>query len=221
MHTNKPRGLGKRAWFLTRTLRTPLIGFAKFKVFRAVVYNRAAVPKTGSVIIACNHISLMDPIFLWGALRRNAVAIAMAELWKTPVVGWVMRSMGHIPVARGDINSGKKAIDDAATVLEHDGVVIIFPEGKCASGDTMLPLKSGIVHLARKSDARILPAGIKGTNNVLPLKSRRINRSAQVTVRFGELIDPDDFEDDDELLATIEAAISDASERPSAHAARP
>ncbi len=218
MYSDKPRGLGKRAWFLTRLYRSLLIGLAKFKVFNVTVHNRAAVPKSGAAIIASNHISIADPVFLWGAVRRNAVAMAMAELWKTPFINWVLLSLDHIPVVRGDRVSGAKASEASERVLEHGGVLIIFPEGKCSADDRLLAFKPGVATIAWNTGAPIIPVGITGTNQVKPLRSRRINRRAHVDVRFGAALYAKDFATKSELLAAVETSISKLSGRPRATA---
>jgi 1-acyl-sn-glycerol-3-phosphate acyltransferase len=214
LSTSRPKGLRKRAWFLTRLYRSLLIGLAQFKVFNVTVHNRGAVPAKGPVILACNHISLTDPVFLWGAVRRNAIAVAMAELWKMPGVNWVVRSLGQIPVVRGDASSGQQAVTAAQQVLEHEGLLIIFPEGKCASGTSLLPFKSGVARIAFETGAPVVPAGIKGSNEVLPLKSRKLNRRAHVDVRFGQALHSKDFDSLEAFLAAIEREISALSDRP-------
>ena len=207
--TARPRGLGKRARLLTRVLRSILIGLAKFRIFNVIVINREVVPRSGPIIIASNHISIADPIYLWGALRRSAVAMAMAELWRMPVVSWVMRVLGHIPVERGNRESGEQATQASKTVLEHGGALVIFPEGKCSRDGSLLPLKPGVARVSFETGVPVIPSAVTGTNLVKPLKYRRINRSALVIVRFGEPLYPHDYASIEEFLAALTAAISD------------
>lgn len=75
----KPRGLQPHAWAITKVLRGFLRTLVMFRLFNVLVINRDAVPQKGAVIIACNHISILDPVFLWGAVRRNAVAQSYGE----------------------------------------------------------------------------------------------------------------------------------------------
>ncbi|MFZ1301040.1 MAG: lysophospholipid acyltransferase family protein [Candidatus Microsaccharimonas sp.] len=223
MSSDKPRGLGKRAWLTTRLGRSLLMFLAKFKIFNVTVHNRSAVPKQGAVIVASNHISMADPVFLWGALRRNAIAMAMAELWKTAPISWIMRMLDQTPVKRGDKESHKQALERSKKVLRNGGLVIIYPEGKCASGDNMLQLQRGVAILAFETGTSVIPAGIKGSNLVKPLeKGSKLNRHAHVDMRFGERLNPADFSGPDameDFLAELGQRISDLSERPLALAA--
>jgi 1-acyl-sn-glycerol-3-phosphate acyltransferase len=190
----KPRGLQPHAWILTRAFRRVLRGLAYFKVFNVTVSNREAVPMYGAVIIACNHISVTDPVFLWGAVRRNAIALAMAELWRVPAVGQLMWLLGQIPVARGNADSGRKALETGKQVLHHDGLLFIFPEGKISKGGDLLPFKRGVYELAKASGAPVIPAGIRGSNGVKPPGSWRIHRKHHVHLEFGNPIFQGDFE---------------------------
>jgi 1-acyl-sn-glycerol-3-phosphate acyltransferase len=203
----RPRGLQPHAWVLTRALRVIPRTLAKHQVFKVEVVNREVVPATGRAIVACNHLSISDPVFLWAALRRNAVAIAMSELWRVPVVNLIMWLLGMIPVERGNPVSGKRAIRAATRQLENDGLLIIYPEEKCSRGE-LLPLKAGVAVLAFATGAPIIPAGIRGSNLVKPLRSKlwQVNKEHQVILRFGSLIDPHQFTGPnrvDDLLAEL------------------
>ncbi|MFT4128100.1 MAG: 1-acyl-sn-glycerol-3-phosphate acyltransferase [Gordonia sp. (in: high G+C Gram-positive bacteria)] len=75
--------------------------------------------------MAGNHISILDGILLWGALRRRAMAIAMAELWAWPVVGTIIRRLDFIPVDRAGRVSGTNALARLETALNVSPVTII------------------------------------------------------------------------------------------------
>jgi len=209
---DKPRGLRLHAAVLTRVLRRVPRALAHFKVFNVTVINREVVPAKGRVIVACNHLSVSDPVFLWGAVRRSAVAIAMAELWswRMPGINILMWVLGHIPVKRGDKASGRKAQDRAKRVLENDGLLLIYPEGKCSRDGTLLPFKAGVALLAIETNSPIIPAGICGSNEVKPLNSWKIHRKAPVLLRFGPPIYPAEFTGPDrveQILATLRTMI--------------
>lgn len=208
----RPKGLGKRAWVTTKLVRRILRALAWSNVVRVTVIGREAVPKTGPVIVASNHISMLDAVFLWGALRRRAVAIAMAELWSWPVVGWLVRRLGQIPVLRRDSESGQSALAKAEQILRHGGVLLIYPEGRLVAAGEQEPYKPGIAKLALATGVPIIPVGTTGTDRVLPMRRTRGNgpafdRSQQVTIHFGAPIDPADFDDPDKLLDQLRQQI--------------
>ncbi|MFB7724638.1 lysophospholipid acyltransferase family protein [Nocardia sp. NPDC056100] len=201
----RPKGLGKRAWVVTQFVRRILRALAWSNFVRVTVIGRELVPKTGPVIIASNHISMLDAVFLWGALRRRAVAIAMAELWTWPVVGWLVRRLGQIPVVRKDSGSGQSALERAEQVLRYGGVLIIYPEGRLVAAGEDEPYKPGVAKLALATGVPIIPVGTSGTDRVLPMRRLRgdgpkFDRSQQVTIHFGSPVDPAEFDDPEKLL---------------------
>ncbi|WP_405166768.1 1-acyl-sn-glycerol-3-phosphate acyltransferase [Nocardia sp. NBC_01499] len=201
----RPKGLGKRAWVTTKLVRRVLRALAWSNFVRVTVIGRAEVPKTGPVIVASNHISMLDAVFLWGALRRRAVAIAMAELWSWPVVGWLVRRLGQIPVLRRDSESGQSALSQAEQILRHGGVLLIYPEGRLVAPGEYEPYKPGVAKLALATGVPIIPVGTTGTDRVLPMRRSRgsgpaFDRRQRVTIHFGDPIDPAGFDDPDKLL---------------------
>ncbi|MGW0252364.1 lysophospholipid acyltransferase family protein [Nocardia goodfellowii] len=190
---------------ITQFVRRILRALAWSNIVRVTVLGRALVPETGPVIVASNHISMLDAVFLWGALRRRAVAIAMAELWSWPLVGWLVRRLGQIPVVRRDSASGRSAMAQAEQILRHGGVLIIYPEGRLVAPGEHEPYKPGVAHLAMTTGVPIIPVATTGTDRVLPLRRTRgdgpaFDRRHPVTVHFGRAIDPTEFDDPDKLL---------------------
>ncbi|MEV0358408.1 lysophospholipid acyltransferase family protein [Nocardia sp. NPDC050697] len=207
----RPVGLGLRAWVTTKLVRRVLRFLAWARIVRVTVHDREVVPARGPVLVASNHISLLDAVSLWGALRRRAMAVAMAELWTWPVVGVLVRRLGHIPVIRRDPESGRAALDQAEWVLRHGGVLIIYPEGRCVRPGEVEPYKPGVAKLAFATGVPIIPVGTTGTDDVLPLRGAdgrgRFDRTRPVTIRFGAPIDPADFDSPEALLTHLRERI--------------
>ncbi|MEU6565290.1 lysophospholipid acyltransferase family protein [Nocardia nova] len=211
---DRPKGLGKRAWLTTKFVRRVLRTLAWSNFVHVTVVGRELVPKSGPVIVASNHISMLDAVFLWGALRRRAIAIAMAELWSWPVVGWLVRRLGHIPVVRRDGASGQSAMAQAEQILRYGGVLIIYPEGRLVSEGEYEPYKPGVAKLALATGVPIIPVGTTGTDRVLPLKRNRgdgpaFDRRQRVTIHFGSPVDPAEFDDPDKLLDHLRERIEE------------
>lgn len=215
---DRPRGLGKRAWITTHAVRRLARFLAWIRFVDVTVVNRETVPKKGGVIVVCNHVSLSDPVFLWGALRRRAVALAMAELWSMPAVGWLVRQLGHIPVVRGNAESGADAVARATAVVSRGGVLIVFPTGKCVGRGEDAPYRPGAARIAIETGAPIVPAGLVGSNDVVPLKRDRPDpkksfyRDRKVRLTFGDPIRPDEAADADALTAIIRTRIEALTE---------
>ncbi|MGW5388260.1 lysophospholipid acyltransferase family protein [Nocardia sp. NPDC003963] len=215
----RPKGLGKRAGLTTELVRRVLRTLAWSKFVRVTVAGRELVPRTGPVIVAGNHISMLDAVFLWGALRRRAVAIAMAELWSWPVVGWLVRRLGQIPVVRRDSTSGQSALAAGEQILRHGGVLIIYPEGRLVAPGKFEPYKPGVAKLAFATGVPVVPVGTTGTDEVMPMRRSRgarpaFDRRHRVTVRFGKPLDPAEFDDPQQFLDRLRQRIEELRDAP-------
>ena len=208
----EPAGLRMRAKLTGHVVRGIIWVFGFFKFVDVTIVNSEVVPKKGDAILAANHSSNLDIVILWGALRRHAVAIAKAELWKSWATGWLARVMGHIPVIRQDTVSGAAAQESAIKHLGRDGLLIIFPEATLASPGQVIPYKPGVARMALETGAPVIPVGLKGVNKVLPIKRDRTGRKAffrkeKVIVTFGQPLCPADFTSQEELLIELRRQI--------------
>src|SRR5580692_12740341 len=95
--------------------------------FRWRVYNPERVPLKGSVILAANHASFLDPPLVGSGLKRDINYLARKSLFRIPLLGWILRTVNAVPVDRdGGGAAGLKAIIDR---LHAGGAIILFPEG--------------------------------------------------------------------------------------------
>lgn len=142
---------------------------------RLSVVGRENVPLDGPLIVACNHVSYMDPVALGTALPRPIAYMAKIELFRIPVLGPVIRALGAYPVERGKGDIG--AIRSSLRQLEARKAIGIFPEGtRNLTGDA--PIQTGVALLASLSGAPVLPAFVRGGDRAL--------RLGKVSVAFGE-----------------------------------
>ena len=95
-------------------------------IYRLRVIGRENIPRKGPVVIACNHVSLLDPPMVGTASSRPVHFMAKSELF-VPVLGTLYKSLGAFPVHRGAGDA--HAIRTALTILKHQEVLGIFPEG--------------------------------------------------------------------------------------------
>lgn len=204
----RSRGLGFRAWVVTWSLRLVLWTLGFTRIIHTKIVNADVVPNKGAVILAANHTSMIDVFFILAALRREAIAMAMAELWKSPFTRWLVEVLGQIPVVRGDPESGKRALESAEHALEDGALVGIFPEGRCAEPGEVLPYRPGVAVLAKDTGVPIIPVHLVNANQVLPLDKKFPSFGHTVHVIFGEPIDPDGFATVDELLAEVQLRIT-------------
>ncbi|HKU80556.1 MAG TPA: lysophospholipid acyltransferase family protein [Candidatus Tumulicola sp.] len=141
--------------------------------FRTRAYGLENVPRQGALIVACNHLSYLDPPALCFLPRRIAF-MAKKELFEIPVLGPLIRGLGAYPVDRR--GSAKAAIKTSLEVLSNGGTVGIFPEGTRNPSGEVRP-QTGVALLAALSGAAVLP--------VLVLGGDRAGRLGQMKVVCG------------------------------------
>jgi len=130
------------------------------------IAGQANIPRTGPAIVVANHISLLDGLLLLAFWPRRVTFLSAAYLFKMPVVGAILRTIGAIPVQ----NEGSElaGIRRALRVLQEEGTLAFFPEGHIGAGDELCPFQTGWAYLALKAGAPVLPVAIKGTGTALP-----------------------------------------------------
>lgn len=150
------------------------------------VYGRENLPKEGGFVLACNHLSYIDPAVLGGGCPRKVKFMARDTLWNNPVLGWWLNAVGVIPVSRraADFSALRSAIKEA-----HKGnVVAIFPEGaRQVAGKGLGKAQEGIGFLVAKSGVPVIPAFLSGTEKALPKSAKRL-RLAKVSICYGKEI---------------------------------
>jgi len=133
-------------------------------------------------VVVSNHESFAD-ILLISHLPWEMKWLSKAELFKVPVLGWLMHLAGDIPVRRGEGRSAVEALQRCRTVLKRRVSVMIFPEGTRSPTADMLPFKDGAFRLAIHAGVPILPLAVSGTGTALPKHGWRFGRSvAEVRV---------------------------------------
>lgn len=130
--------------------------------------NNIPAPSTGGFIIAANHQTYFDPVWISIPINKVIRYLAWDRAFRWPLVGCFIRRLGALPVrlARGGTYGSLRV---SLEVLEAGGAVMIFPEGEREYSDgTMLAFKPGAVRLAAKGGVPVLPVTIKGGNRVWP-----------------------------------------------------
>jgi 1-acyl-sn-glycerol-3-phosphate acyltransferase len=158
--------------------------------FRVNVEGREHIPKKGPVILASNHRSFLDSIFIPLVLRRRVTFVAKAEYFDDPKTAWFFRGVGQIPIRREGGSASERALASATEVLQKGGVFGIYPEGTRTRDGFLHRGHTGIARLSMRNNAPIVPIGMIGSDEVQPVDRKMPNLFRRVTIRFGEPIDP-------------------------------
>lgn len=172
-------------YWVIKAVLTPLLHLC----FRVRVEGREHVPRTGPVILAANHRSFLDSIFLPLVVRRRVTFVAKAEYFDDPKTAWFFRGVGQIPIRREGGSASERALDAAMDVLRRGGVFAIYPEGTRTRDGYLHRGHTGVARLALRSGAPIVPVGLIGTDEVQPVDRKLPRLFRPVTIRFGEPID--------------------------------
>jgi 1-acyl-sn-glycerol-3-phosphate acyltransferase len=137
---------------------------AFFKIFyRVELVNPEKIPAKGPAILCANHNTMLDMFFLGFKLDRWIYWMAKEELFKNPILAYLIRKLGGFPVKRG--KGDVASIKTAYRLLEDGNIVGIFPHGTRinAANVNTVRIKSGAAMLAVNSGADIIPAAVQGS----------------------------------------------------------
>ena len=129
-------------------------------VFRYRVEGSENIPAGGGAIVALNHRSYWDVVFAGAIIRRPLRYMAKAALFKNPVFGWLITTLGAFPVQRGKGDIG--AIKSALGILKGGNVMLIFPEGRRVLDGSHPGGKPGVALIATTAKVPVVPICISG-----------------------------------------------------------
>jgi 1-acyl-sn-glycerol-3-phosphate acyltransferase len=184
-------------YWVMKVVLTPLLrGF-----YRVRVDGRAGVPDDGPVILAANHRSFLDSIFIPLLVPRRVTFVAKAEYFDSKKTAWFFRGVGQIPIRREGGSASEGALVAATEVLERGGVFAIYPEGTRTRDGYTHRGHTGVARLAFRTGAPIVPVGLIGTDECQPTDRKLPRLFKRVEIRFGTPLHASRYVDDAEGLA--------------------
>ncbi|MBV9933557.1 MAG: 1-acyl-sn-glycerol-3-phosphate acyltransferase [Actinobacteria bacterium] len=190
------------AYWVLKAILTPVLRF----LFKVRVEGLEHVPTDGPAILASNHVSFSDSIFLPLVLKRRITFVAKAEYFEDPKTAWFFRAVGQIPIKREGGSASQRALDSAREVLEGGGLFGIYPEGTRSPDGRLYKGHTGVARLAMQCKVPILPVAMVGTREAQPIGQVKPNFFMPITIRIGR---PMAFErqreraDDPQVLRSI------------------
>ncbi len=188
----------------------PLIGL----IAKIEVEGGENLPREGAFVLAPNHYSEIDPLIVAAAVWRAGRAprfMAKESLFRVPVLGWILRKTGMVPVARAASAASARQTLKASTELVKLGRgVIVYPEGSLTRDPDLWPMrgKTGAVRLALTRDIPVIPLAHWGVQQIMPRygKLRLWPPRRRVRVLVGPPVDLTEFRQTRSQPATLAAA---------------
>ncbi|MFI6824647.1 lysophospholipid acyltransferase family protein [Micromonospora sp. NPDC050187] len=186
--------------------------------WRPTVEGLEHVPEQGGAILAGNHLSVADELFLGATIPRHLAFWAKSEYFKGTgfrgrLTKSVLTGLGAIPVERAGGRAALSAFDAAIPALRGGDLVVVYPEGTRSPDGRLYRGRTGAARLAVSAGVPIVPVGMIGTEKVQPIGARMPRLGAgKITVRFGKPLDFTGRSDDrtslramtDELMSEIQ-----------------
>ena len=169
------------AYWVLKAVLSPVLRL----LWRVRVEGREHVPTRGPVILAPNHVSFCDSLFVPLVVRRRVTFVAKAEYFDSWKTAWFFRAAGQIPMRREGGSASERALATARGVLEDGGVLGIYPEGTRSPDGRLYRGHTGVARLALGCGVPLVPVGLLGTTAVQPRGARLMRPGRSVTVRFG------------------------------------
>jgi 1-acyl-sn-glycerol-3-phosphate acyltransferase len=176
-------------WLLTYILLGPWLRL----IWRPQVEGRDNVPDDGPAIIASNHLSFSDSIFMPLMVKRKVTFVAKAEYFTGKgIKGWLVKMFfvgtGTIPVDRSGGRAAQAALDTQLRVLREGNLAGIYPEGTRSPDGRLYRGKTGVARLALESGAPVIPVVMLNADEIQP-PGKIIPKIQRVKIRFGQPLD--------------------------------
>ncbi|MGQ7310154.1 lysophospholipid acyltransferase family protein [Microbacterium arabinogalactanolyticum] len=200
-------------WVLAVLVIPPMSLLAKIRVTGA-----EKLPRQGAFVLAPNHYSELDPLIVAMSvyrLGRLPRFMAKESLFRVPVVGWLLKRTGMIPVSRtASAAAAKQTLKQSAELVEHGRGVIVYPEGTLTRDPDLWPMrgKSGAVRLALSGDLPLIPMAQWGTQEIMGRYQKGLSLwplRKPVNVLIGDPVDLSDLRG----RASEPAALNEATRR--------
>jgi 1-acyl-sn-glycerol-3-phosphate acyltransferase len=162
-------------------------------VFRPRTEGADNVPLEGPAILASNHLSYADWLFMPLTLPRRVTFVAKAEYFTSPgIKGWFQKKFfsgaGQVPIDRSGASAAEGALSSAKKILGQRELFGIYPEGTRSHDGRLYRGKTGVARLALEMKVPVIPVAVLGTDVVAP-PGKKFGSFTRPLVRFGKPLD--------------------------------
>ncbi len=176
-------------WMLKHVLLGPGIR----RLFRPIEEGVSNIPKHGPAILASNHLSFADWLFMPLALDRRVTFVAKSDYFTgVGLKGWAQKRFftgtGQVPIDRSGGGAGESALRAGLKVLQRGELFGIYPEGTRSHDGRLYKGRTGVARLALLAQVPVIPTAVIGTDVIAP-PGKVLSRIVSPTIRFGAPLD--------------------------------
>jgi 1-acyl-sn-glycerol-3-phosphate acyltransferase len=179
-------------------------------IFRPYAEGTENVPEEGAAILASNHLSYSDWLFMPLVIPRRVTFVAKAEYFTTPgIKGWLQKTFfsgaGQVPIDRSSGSAAAGAIATGLKILGSGELFGIYPEGTRSHDGRLYRGRTGVARMALEAKVPVIPVAVVGTDVVAP-PGKIYGRYTRPHVKFGKPLDfsrYEGLEDDRFVLRSI------------------
>ena len=176
-------------WLLKWVFLGPLLKL----IFRPYAEGTEHVPEEGAAILASNHLSYSDWLFMPLVIPRRVTFVAKAEYFTTPgIKGWLQKTFfsgaGQVPIDRASGTAAAGAIASGLKILASGELFGIYPEGTRSGDGRLYRGRTGVARMALEAKVPVIPVAVVGTDIVAP-PGKIFGKLARPHVKFGQPLD--------------------------------
>ncbi len=177
-------------WFLKRIVLGPVLRL----IFRPYVIGLENVPEDGGAILASNHLSFSDSIFLPLVIERRVTFLAKADYFtgrglKGRLTAVFFRGVGQLPVDRAGGQASEAALSAGLKVLRRGDLLGIYPEGTRSPDGRLYRGKTGVARMSLEAAVPVLPVAMIDTEKIQPPGRKRPTLGIRVGINIGKPLD--------------------------------
>ncbi|UCR89797.1 lysophospholipid acyltransferase family protein [Mycetocola spongiae] len=181
-----------------RIMKSCIIAPLLKPLFRVWVVGAENIPENGAAILASNHLSVVDSIFLPLYLRRRVTFLAKSDYFTGKgLKGWAvktfMNAAGQLPIDRSGGKASEAALNTGLGVLSRGELLGIYPEGTRSPDGRMYRGRTGVARMVLESGVTVIPVAMIDTEKAMPI-GKRLPRPRRLGIIIGEPLDFSRFE---------------------------
>ncbi len=181
-------------WFMKNLIAGPILRTA----FRPWVTGEENIPRSGGVILASNHLSFIDSVFLPLVIERRVTFLAKSDYYTARgIKGWAIKNFlkaaGMLPIDRSGGKASEASLRTGLGVLGRGEVLGIYPEGTRSPDGRLYRGRTGVARMVLEGGVPVIPVAMVDTEKVMPI-GKRLPKVRRVGVVIGEPLDFSRFE---------------------------